>query len=563
MVRPTGADVLKDIEARELQIGEKLLQLRKHRLTFAVDYHINTRGEKMEFANYPHIRELYNSLAREIVLQGSVQCFKSEWAVIDHFAAAYSGLSVFYVLAKYESRNTYVQNRINRCVEQVPEYKKIIGRGFFDNIALKSFGTGVVKYVGSNVLSDFKEFPADMIIIDEVDECDPTNIQFALDRMRASQYQFIRRLGNPKIRGKGINKFFLMSDQREWEVPCKQCDEYAEMDWFKTVVSEVVDQHGNIIDYTLRDTDWAIGCRRDVRAICPACGGELDRTSQEGRWVPRNPGHPVHGYHISMLCAPINPISGMWDRFQKAMNDPGLLKQFFNSDLGLPYSSAGNKVTTTVLDRCVDESYEFAIRPNAGHVKADSDTGPCSMGIDVGANFDVRISRLGARGQRRAVYIGKVRASNIDELYDLIDRYNVEKAVMDAGPELMLAQDFQDTANCDVWLCRYHPNEGSDRKRTFQIHDRVVSIDRTEALDRSYAQIKKKKNILPFNYQSILDGKFVTEICVPVRQITEDAKGNSRYEWTKGVDHCRHSDTYDMLAAGLLMDVTIDDVSIG
>lgn len=562
---PADAQELKEFdgfEDKHLTQLRKMIEVRDTRITFAKDYHVNTRGEKMDFAHYPHIRPLYNSVAFDMVLMGSVQSFKSEWAVIDHFSMAYSGMSVFYVLPKFELRTTYVQNRINRCVENVKEYKKIIGNGFFDSVAMKNFGKGVIKYVGSNVLADFKEFPADVIFVEEVDQCDPANVDFALDRIRASRYQFKRYLGNPTNKGVGIHKYFLRSDQREWWVPCLKCGEFHEADWFQTVVKEIVDSNGNIIDYELRDKEWEPGSRRDIQMRCPSCDGQLERASMKGEWRPSNPDSGIEGYHISQLCSPINSVSGMWERFKRALNDPGLLKQFFNSDLGLPYNAAGNRVTDTVLDRCVEDGYQVTIRPNEAHIAEDGHVGPCSMGIDVGATLDVRISCMETKNRRKLVYCGKVRATDMYLIHELIEKYNVEKCVIDSAPELMLAMDFQDEAQCDVWMCRYG-GEGGDRRRNYNINDRIIQIDRTEALDRAYAQLRLKRNILPENYQSILNGQYLDEMCVPVREIVEDAKGNAKYEWTKGKDHQRHCDTYDMLAHELMQDATLDDIMIG
>ena len=551
---------LEDLSKQELLIAQKLVEVRDARINFATNHHRNTRGEMMDFVGYPHIKDLYNSLAKDIVLQGSVQCFKSEWAVIDHFACSYVGLSVFFVVPKYEARTTYVQNRVNRCVENVPEYKKIIGHGFFDSVALKSFGKGVVKYVGSNVLADFKEFPGDVLVVEEVDECHQENLDYALDRLRASRYQFRRYLGNPKYRGRGINAYFQESDQREWEVPCMKCDKFNDLDWFNTVVEPILGKDGNVLTYTLRDKDWKLGIRRDVHIICPNCGGELERASSRGTWVPRNPGHKTEGYHISMLCNPINTVAGMWERFQKAQDDPAKMQQFYNSDLGLPYVSIGNKVTETMLDQCIDEDYVFEIDSAVAHVKDHGHPGPCSMGVDVGGNLDVRISHVDSDGKRRAVFIGKVKT--LDDLYDLIDRYNVEKCVVDSMPEVTLVQDFQEIAECDVWLCRYR-GEGADRRKTYDTMDRVINADRTECLDRAFASIRGKKNILPLNYTSIMKGAYSKEMCNPIRQIIEDTRGNTRYEWTKCVDHQRHADSYDLLAANLLLEAVLDYVEIG
>jgi hypothetical protein len=550
-------DILKDLDRTDLLRFEKLLNIKKNRLDFAMNHHRNTRDEPMQFDSYPHIRDVYNSVSAEIVLQGSVQSMKSEWAVIDHFSAAFSGLSVFFVVPKYEARTTYVQNRINRAVENVPKYKEIIGNGFFDNVAMKSFGRGVIKYVGSNVLADFKEFPADMIVVEEVDECDSDNVEYALDRLRASPYQFKRYIGNPKISGRGINKYFMASDQREWFIPCKSCGEFHMLDWFAVVVAPVLDKVGNVITYHLLDTEWVEG-ERDIRCICPSCGGELDRISTDGQWRPQSES-AIEGYHMSMLCSPINPVTMMWAKFQQAIHDPLRLQQFYNSYLGLPYKGVGHRVTENLLDSCVKEDFQFICEGGFAHAPEEHTFGPCSMGVDVGGNLDVRISES-FEGSRRAVFMGKMK--NLDEIDDLIKRYNVEICVIDSMPETQLVQDFQDRSNIDVWLCRYG-SEGSDKKMTRVGKKRTIGIDRTTALDRAFSQMKSGSNVLPENFRSILKGAYVDEMCGPVRQTTEDSKGNIKYIWSKCKDHQRHCDVYDMLAFDLMDEMVIDNVSIG
>ena len=485
----------------------------------------------------------------------------SEWLVVDHLAMAHEGLQVFFVVPKFEMRNTFVQNRVNRCVERVDEYKKIIGESFFDSLAIKSFGKGVIKYVGSNVLSDFKEFPADALIADEVDECDAENLHYGRDRLKHSMFQFYRFAGNPKFEGKGINELFQDSDSREWYVPCVTCGEYAETDWFNTVVESVKDTEGNVLHYRLRDTEWEVGIGRDIHMICPRCGGTLDRTSKAGRWIAANPMHPIVGYHIQMLCCPINPVARMWAEFSKAQHDPVRLQHFYNSSLGLPYSAEGSKITESLLSKCADTSMPFILEGTLAHIPNHKHAGPCVMGIDVGGNFDVHISSKEDNPKRRAACIGKVKG--LDDLYDLVKRYNVQNCVIDSMPEANLARDFQIgcmSLGCDVWLCRYG-SEGVDRSHKLNVIDRVITVDRTSALDRSFGQLRSKQNILPANFGAIQG--FVGEMCLPIRQVTTDNRGNTKYEWKKGEDHARHADTYAMLADDLFGEATIEDVYVG
>jgi len=284
------------LDKKDLLIAEKLLQVRDKRVEFATKYHRNTRGEPMDFTNNPFLPPIYNSLARKIVLQGSVQskkaqpltskvhtpdgwklmgelkvgdavstpdggsapilyvhpqgvveiyrfeleggheveacadhlwkvfdrdkqseilntakiklflssgselylpivdpltliefkmrkiekithigakpaqCIKidklnglyitddyvvthnSEFIIIDHFAMAVSGMDVFFVLPKVESRTAYVQNRIDKALGMSPQYRSLVAAGSFNNTIIKNLGKGTVKYVGSNAL---------------------------------------------------------------------------------------------------------------------------------------------------------------------------------------------------------------------------------------------------------------------------------------------------------------------------------------------------------------------------------------------------------------------------
>ena len=127
---------------------------------------------------------------------------------------------------------------------------------------------------------------------------------------------------------------------------------------------------------------------------------------------------------------------------------------------------------------------------------------------------------------------------------------------------MTLVQDFQEAAHCDVWLCRYR-GEGADRRKTYDTMDRLINADRTECLDRAFASIRSQKNVLPLNYTSVLMGEYAKEMCNPIRQVVEDTRGNARYEWTKCVAHQRHADSYDLLAAQLLMESVLDYVEVG
>lgn len=537
---------------------EKLAEIRELRIEFALDHHVNTRGEQLLWDCYPHIWSVYECLSPKIVLMGSVQSLKSEWAIVDHLACSSVGLQVFYVLPKYESRKAFVQNRVDRCVANVPMYKKKMAGGSFSNEVLKNFGDGVIKYVGSNVRSDFREFPADVMFVDELDDCTSDNVIYGTDRMRNSAFRFERYLGNPSLPKYGIHAKFLASTQREWNVPCNQCGEFVEASWFDTVVEELLDADGVVYDYKLRDEAWELGCGRDIAMVCPHCGGELDRYSQNGRWVPGVPDAESEGFHISLLCSPVNEITDLWGTFREAIDDQTKLEHFYTSVLGVPFESVGTRVTAEMLRRITGD-YHFVGDVYTGHIEGDECEGPCTMGVDVGGMFDVRISQL-VNGRRKAVFIGKVRT--LSELFDLADRYNVEIAVMDILPETRIAEEFRDGANCDVWLCDYG-GEGTKQGWRRDGRSRRMTCDRTTVMDSAVASMKKRKVILPTNWDTIVRGEFKEEMIKPVRKLETESNGRAKFKWSKCKDHARHADVYDYLAARLMEEFSLSSISIG
>lgn len=557
---------LSNFAVRDLLVMEKLLRVRDRRIDFAENHHRNTRGETMDFVQNPFLQAVYNTLARSIAIQGSVQSKKSEWIVIDHFAMAAEGLSVFFVLPKMEARTAYVQNRIDKRVQECPEYRRLLRAGSFDNTLMKNFGRGTIKYVGSNVLSDFKEFPGDALVVEEVDQCDQQNVDYGRDRLRGSIYQFRRYVGNPTMKGDGINRFYATSTQNVWHIPCPMCREPVELDWYKTVVKVRYDRDGNAVDYALLDSDWKRGLSRDVYVMCPKCIVPIDRLGKNGLWIP-NRESDVEGFLMTMLNSWENSVTDMVIEFEAAWFDDSKMQHFVNSSLGLPYTSESSKLSESLLDRCsfVGEPYTFVSRRGCAHVENDRHNGPCSMGIDVGKKFDVRVSFPKEDGTRQAVFIGKV--ESLDEVIDIGMRYNVHCAVVDSMPEFHIVLDLMDRAPFHVWACRY-ASEGKDTRTKRDRKAKMITGDRTILLDKSLSKMKAGKNHLPVNFRSILRGsdgrsEYVDEMIESVRKEEVDKAGNRRVVWSKGKDHSRHADLYDYLASEMTEAASLSGVTVG
>jgi hypothetical protein len=550
------------LDRRDLLVAEKLLEVRDKRIEFATKYHRNTHGERMDFVRNAHLPQIYNTLAKSLVIQGSVQSKKSEFIIIDHFAAAACGLNIFFVLPKVESRTTYVQNRIDKRIGETPEYRAYVRDGFFDNTVLKHFGKGTIKYVGSNVLSDMREYPADMLFVEELDQCAGTNVQYARDRLRGSIYQFRRYIGNPSLKGVGINRMFESSTRNFWHIPCEKCGQPIPLDWFKTVVIVKHDDDGNFVDYSLRDQEWRRDCGRDIHCMCPTCDVPLNRQSTAGLWVPENPSCDTEGYSMTMLNSWENSIYDIFTAWEDAWESAAGLEHFYTSNLGIPFVVGNQRLTVQTLRKAAHlrDPYSFTTEKHKGYLNEEFSRKKCSMGVDVGKKFDVRISEVLPDGVRKAIFIGKV--STLQELISLGVQFNVQVAVIDAMPEFRTVLDFQEEAPFFVWSCSFG-SEGADKRIKKDKKNRSIAIDRTAGLDRTLAEFKAGKNLLPINFESLLEGEYVKEMTEPVRQEETDTKGNTKFVWSKGKDHQRFADLYDYLAATFVSSSSLDTICVG
>lgn len=560
--------MFEELESDELRKLNRLVDIRETRIKFAKNYHRNTRGEKMNFERFPHVRAWYESLAPEIVIPGAAQVCKSEWLVIDMLATSYCGCNCFTVLPKYEMRDIYAMTRVKKPVLTSPEYKKILAEGNSSSTQLIEFGRGMIKFVGANVESDFVEYAADAYYVEETDKITTwANVELGKSRLQASIFKFKRWVSNPSTKDGKIWEMYLNSDQQVWVAKCSQCGEFSEMDWFDTVVRTNIDSQGNVVSYSLRDEQWHPGCGRDIQVMCPKCqGGHLRRFHKDNHWHAKCPGANIEGYHAPSIISSLVSVEELWTEFVLAKSNPAKLQQFYNMRLGLPFTTQGNSIPTELLGSCSDPAYEFRITSDSAYLPADCHPGPCSMGVDVSpSRLDVRIS-YNDNGRRRAVYFGKlVHANRWDDLHLLGERYNVQLCCIDIGPEVEKTIDFQQEAKFPVWRVNYQ-GAGANRGIKYNQSDRIVTIDRTLALDRGYTQLKTKKNILPSNFQAIFDGRYSDEMTSLIRELSENKDGSSKFEWTGPAesDHSRHADAYDMLAFDSMSEdlVTMDSLLI-
>lgn len=492
----------------------------------ATAVHLNTHRQLLSFIDKKYLVQLYKDFADKIVIKKSVQCGVSEMLIIRAFAYAEAGYYVLYVLPKYDLRGRFVHNRIDPLFNIVPEYRALLkdAVGESESVTLKHLGNAAINFVGSNSESEFIEYPADAIIIDEMDRCYQPNLLLADDRLDASALKQKISVSTPTISNYGIDSEYENTDQRQWQVKCEHCNEWQPLNWEENVVNRVGENN-----YELRDTEWR-NSGHDIRLCCRKCQRPINRLGK-GQWVAAQK-HEAHGYHLSQLFTAQTTVKSLWDIFQDALGDPGALQVFFNSKLGLAYTAAGSQLTRIELHNCVGD-----------YLLASTCKEYTSMGVDVGRFLYVRISSWTADGKRKAEFIGKVKESS--ELTDLIKRYNVHTCVVDAYPETRMAKEFQQQ-HSRAWLCRFVSNLTMVQEKS---DAQTLAVDRTQIFDHLVTEIRRQHLILPKN-AGLID-EYYDHLQAPTR--LQDADTGRNY-WTEGTkpDHYFLAEIYDLLASHLM-----------
>lgn len=406
--------------------------------------------------------------------------------------------------------------------------------GESDSTHMKHIGEGTIVFAGSNTPNAFVEYPADELIIDELDRCDQDNLEMANERLSASLEKRIIKVSNPTFDNYGIDYDFQKSDKKYWFVPCDHCGKWIQPDFFKHVVRQ--DSAG---DYHVIDDDYNAEEGVDARAICHHCHKPFDRFAP-GEWVAETKSQ-ISGYHISKMFSSTNTMNELIDRFEKGLINDTAMQRFHNGDLGMPFVALGTKITESMLDDCASDYNmpDHATKEWAG-----------VMGVDVGKMFHIRINQVTEDNRLKAVYIGSVQ--HPEQVIELAMRYRVRVGVIDAMPETRISKAIASRIP-SMFLCYFQ-----DVKRmTLDYATKQVAINRTELLDTVKEAIADQKIILPRNVRSIPE--YYEHMTASNRILLDDRyskltdKDTPRYAWIHGSkpDHLFLAEAYAVLAFNL------------
>lgn len=510
---------------------------------------------KWQFETHPWLKDMHDSKHEFNIGQKAAQMGYSETMLnIAFFTLDVMKRNVLYILPNLKpDAHDFTTRAFNPAIEMSPYIKAMFTST--NNIGHKVAGGANLFIRGSNVRSALKSIPASVLIFDEYEEMDKENLALAEERSAGQAYRVNWKVSTPWIPDKGINTLFMRSTQDHFFFQCPRCSRRIELRFPDNLVICGDDPDDpRIMDSHLK---------------CSECHGRIDHEHKReafktGQWEPLNPGRMWRGFYINQLYSPVYEpykIAAMW---LEAQRDPHKMQEFYNSKMGLPYIVEGAQITEDVFIDLI-KGYQM--------VEAARRTSmPITMGIDVGSKVcHVEVDQwdlseanpldINAKAKCRVLWAGEIPMStNLAAASDLMMKFNVDFAVIDAMPETNVATQWANEWYGRARICRY--NHFATARSVFAGEkDIQVSVNRTAWLDQSLGRFRNKSIFLPNN----LPKDYTWHIMSPVRTPCKDNNGNLVYKYLEQdnkPDHYAHARNYAeialMFATGSAVHKTID-----
>ena len=513
---------MSDIKSRTIRTVKKNYE-DNPLLAFALIGHKTHKNKDLILKKDTPIYGIYQDKSPSIAIMKSTQVGISEYMIIRAIRRASDGKNVLYVLPTYSLKNVFVQDRVDKSILFTPHYQIMLGHHgnkLAESTSIKQIATGSINFVGSNTPVSFISYPADDILLDELDQCESEYLPMLEERQSASTDKSTVKVSNPTINNFGIDLEYQKSDKKVWKIT-HSCGHEFTPDFYKNVVRQVEDNN-----YMVIDPDYEYGA--EPCPICEKCNKPFNRF-MPGKWV-KTAERDISGYHISKMFSTTVTLKEMLQRFTDGLSNDNIMQRFYNGDLGLPYSSVGSKISELYLDECISD-----------YTMPDSCTGRCVMGADVGNDIHVQINELLPDGRRRVVYIGKVRDE--EEVADLYKRYNCIVGVIDAMPETRLSKRLCSRFR-GMFMCRYIHGI----KDNIDPRNKILSVDRTQAIDAVKEMFMTGGILLPANARSLPE--YYSHITSSTRVLNEKT---GEYSWIEtGPDHLLHAGAYCLKSEKIL-----------
>jgi hypothetical protein len=469
--------------------------------------------------------------------------------------------NVGYLLPVKNGSVSFVQGRIDPIIDSSTALKDAFSRT--DNRSQKQTHVGTNWYIrGTNIETELREFPADVLVLDERDKMNEDNLPHAFARLDGSKVQRVYELSTPTIEGFGVyrDNGWDSTDQMLWWVACPHCGSKQTLSFDEHILPFLGD--------SIEDSKLSCRCFH-----CHKHFSDEDRATMNatGQWVPENPSSEVRGYRINQLSSPTkrlaDPQLGLLVNWFQGQTDVKLLKEFYNLGLGLPYAAPGDKFTSELMDK-VRGDYASGGLP----------TGNLYIGIDQGQDIlHVTIFTHDNDGRRRLWDVRLITSQGARTKWEVLDEDLLSVlpqwlCVCDAHPDKESVENLSKRYQGRFWMGFEKDRPDQSETAKFFPHKwgepASVNIDRTMAFDGLIKTYLDGMTILPRDARDLGErmpklsyNGFYHQHLQMVRVEQPDAQGRMVARWVNGnqepgkqkvgkkPDHWHHADMFALVAS--------------
>lgn len=480
---------------------------------------IRLKGLSFNLEEYPQLVDIYKDRHPEIVVMKAAQCGVTEWAVqfALQFLRLHKRTTVIYTLPSRSLASSVSKLRIDSLYnDNQSAFMKQGHKGLYfakyDSVYEKQIKDSFLYLQGTWTSTQTISTPGDVLIHDEVDFCKGDVLAKFRSRIGNSDYRIIKKFSTPTYPEYGIHKEFLNSDQHHWWYKCEHCG----------YIFKLCCAWPDVLFYNEKDNEPYFGC--------PKCKKEIKRN--KGWWKPDNPGVLKRGYHVTKLAFPRAAAKLILEAKDEYKTDA----DFYNFELGLPFSGSEDQITKADIEACRDQRCALMVR----------DRHTC-MGVDQGGS-DLWVVVIRPKPNKlQLVYLEHITGPNCwAELGPIIAQFGVVRCIIDGLPNTIPAGQLQVAFPKTIYLAYYQERSFTD-PINWQPAKKIVTIARHKTLDMVADKIRNRVLQLPIT-ERLID--FEKHLASMVRVKVEDRTGESHYEWKRlKQDHYMHALNYAICAS--------------
>ncbi len=438
-------------------------------------------GHRLSLNDYPHLREIYNSEAKESVYMFSRQTAKSTTLanLMITNSVMYNYFKSLYVAPTVDQTKVFSHDRVNPVLLGSPLVSDYyMNSSMVQNVFMKQLLNGSRMYLRYALLSAdrLRGYSADMNIFDEIQDSREDIIPVVQETMSRSMFKWSLYAGTPK-RSKGtLATIWGRSSKNEYIIKCSSCN------------------HWNILG---PDNIGKVG------VVCDKCGRPMD-VKKGGQWVStysltQKP--KLEGFRVCLLHFDRAPWVD-WNRDVLGKQEKYSIGKYYNEVLALEYDEGSSPITETDLMQCCRPEYPMNGEPD------DLDSSYRSiMGIDYGpinseSSYTV-ISIMQKRGDRyHILYLKRFVGKEADYAYihriipELMEKWKVIHLAADYGMGEAPNSEIRSRLGYTKVIAFQHLPTQKEKIR-WNPKMPAYTLNRSQVMNEFFQAIKNGKVVLP------------------------------------------------------------------